>query len=258
MIARIVAPLIVGIVFLALWEAAVRYFAVPPYVLPGPIAIGTALWNDGAGLLSPLWVTLQITFAALAAAVVLGGALGILLAQSRWIELSFLPYAVALQVTPIVSIAPLIIIWIDDPFFAATICAWIVAFFPIVSNTTLGLRSTDRNLSDLFRLYRAGRWQTLRYLKLPTALPYFFAGVRISGGLALIGAVVAEFVAGTGGTETGLASRILEAGHRLQIPRLFAALFLLAVAGVLIYLALGWITNRALRHWHESALPEET
>ena len=160
--------------------------------------------------------------------------------------------------TPIVSIAPLIIIWIDDPFFAATICAWIVAFFPIVSNTTLGLQSTDRNLSDLFRLYRAGRWQTLRYLKLPTALPYFFAGVRISGGLALIGAVVAEFVAGTGGTETGLASRILEAGHRLQIPRLFAALFLLAVAGVLIYLALGWITNRALRHWHESALPEET
>ena len=258
MIARIVAPLIVGIVFLALWEAAVRHFAVPPYVLPGPIAIGTALWNDGAGLLTPLRVTLEITFAALAAAVVLGGALGILLAQSRWIELSFLPYTVALQVTPIVSIAPLIIIWIDDPFFAATICAWIVAFFPIVSNTTLGLQSTDRNLSDLFRLYRAGRWQTLRYLKLPTALPYFFAGVRISGGLALIGAVVAEFVAGTGGTETGLASRILEAGHRLQIPRLFAALFLLAVAGVLIYLALGWITNRALRHWHESALPEET
>ena len=257
MIARIAAPLTVGVVFLALWEAAVRHFAVPPYVLPGPVAIGAALWNDGAGLLPPLWVTLQITFDALAAAVVLGGALGILLSQSRWIELSALPYAVALQVTPIVSIAPLIIIWIDDPFLAATICAWIVAFFPIVSNTTLGLRSADRNLSALFRLYRAGRWQTLRYLKLPTALPYFFAGVRISGGLALIGAVVAEFVAGTGGTETGLASRILEAGNRLQIPRLFAALFMLAVAGVLIYLALGWITNLALRHWHESALPEE-
>jgi len=257
MIARIVAPLIVGVAFLALWEAAVRHFAVPAYVLPGPVAIATALWDDGLGFLLPLGVTLKITFAALAAAVVLGGALGVLLAQSRWIELSFLPYAVALQVTPIVAIAPLIIIWIDDPFFAATICAWIVAFFPIVSNTTLGLRSADRNLADLFRLYRASRWQTLRYLKLPTALPYFFAGVRISGGLALIGAVVAEFVAGTGGTETGLAFRILESGFRLQIPRMFAALFLLAVAGVAIYLVLGWIANLALRHWHESALPEE-
>lgn len=257
MIARIAAPLAVGIVFLALWEWAVRHFAVPPYVLPGPLAIGASLWHDGASLLRPLGVTLEITFAALAGAVALGGALGVLLAQSRWIELSILPYAVALQVTPIVAIAPLIIIWVDDPFLAATICAWIVAFFPVVSNTALGLRSADRNLTDLFRLYRASRWQTLRYLSIPTALPYFFAGVRISGGLALIGAVVSEFVAGTGGTETGLAFRILESGFRLQIPRLFAALFLLALAGLAIYLVLGWIATRALRHWHESALADE-
>ena len=136
-------------------------------------------------------------------------------------------------------------------------CAWIVAFFPIVSNTTVGLNSADRNLLALFRLYGASPGQTLLYLKLPTALPYFLAGLRISGGLALIGAVVAEFVAGTGGAETGLAFRILEAGYRLAIPRLFAALFLLSLTGIVIYLLLDLLSRRLLRNWHESALREE-
>jgi NitT/TauT family transport system permease protein len=164
---------------------------------------------------------------------------------------------VILQVTPIVAIAPLIIIWVNDVFLSLLVCAWLVAFFPIVANTTLGLNSADRNLVDLFRLYGASRWQLLRYLRLPSALPYFLAGVRISGGLALIGAVVAEFVAGTGGTETGLASRILEAGYRLEIARLFAALLLLSLTGVAIFAVLSWISRRLLAHWHESALPTE-
>ena len=132
-------------------------------------------------------------------------------------------------------------------------CAWIVAFFPIVSNTTVGLNSADRNLLMLFRLYGASPGQTLLYLRLPTALPYFLAGLRISGGLALIGAVVAEFVAGTGGAETGLAFRILEAGYRLAIPRMFAALFLLSLTGIVIYLVLDFLSRRLLRRWHESA-----
>jgi NitT/TauT family transport system permease protein len=255
---RIALPIVMLLALIAAWQVYVVLADVPHYILPSPWRIAQALYTDWPVLLPGLYVTVKITFIALGIALVGGVALAMLMAQSRWIELALYPYAVILQVTPIVAIAPLIIIYAPTTQAALLICAWIVAFFPIVSNTTLGLRSTDRNLSDLFRLYRAGRWQTLRYLKLPTALPYFFAGVRISGGLALIGAVVAEFVAGTGGTETGLASRILEAGNRLQIPRLFAALFLLAVAGVLIYLALGWITNRALRHWHESALPEES
>ncbi|HVA12081.1 MAG TPA: ABC transporter permease [Stellaceae bacterium] len=255
--ARFLAPLIVGVLILGGWEAVVRIEAIPPYILPGPIAIAAALGRDGPSLLGSLWVTLRITLAALAAAVILGGAIAILFAQSRLLEMSLFPYAVILQVTPIVAIAPLIIIWVDNTFLSLLICAWIVAFFPVVANTTLGLNSADRNLVALFRLYGASRWQMLRHLRLPSALPYFLAGVRISGGLALIGAVVAEFVAGTGGTATGLASRILEAGYRLEIPRLFAALLLLSLTGILIFAALSWLSNLLLRRWHESALPDE-
>jgi NitT/TauT family transport system permease protein len=255
--AEIAAPAIVGLLMLGAWEAVVRVNGIPPYILPGPVLVAEALWRDGPSLLGSLWVTLRITLAALAAAVVLGGALAVLFAQSRLLERSLFPYAVILQVTPIVSIAPLIIIWVNDTFLALLVCAWIVAFFPVVANTTLGLTSADRNLVALFRLYRATRWQSLRYLRVPAALPYFLGGVRISGGLALIGAVVAEFVAGTGGTETGLASRILEAGYRLEIPRLFAALLRLSLTGILIFAVLSWVSRALLAPWPESALPEE-
>jgi NitT/TauT family transport system permease protein len=254
---RIVAPLAVGAILLALWEAAVRINGVPPYILPGPLLIAETLWTDGPGLLGSLLVTLRITLAALAAAALLGGGIALLFSFSRILAVSLFPYAVILQVTPIVAIAPLIMIWVREPFLALLVCAWIVAFFPIVANTTVGLNSADRNLLALFRLYGASQAQTLRYLKIPTALPYFLAGLRISGGLALIGAVVAEFVAGTGGAETGLAFRILEAGYRLAVPRLFAALFLLSVTGIVIYLALDALSRLLLRHWHESAIAEE-
>ncbi|HEX7969309.1 MAG TPA: ABC transporter permease [Stellaceae bacterium] len=254
---EIAAPAAVGVLFLIAWEAVVRWNDIPPYILPGPMLVGETLWRDGPSLLASLAVTLRITAAALLAAVILGGALAILFAQSRLLELCLFPYAVILQVTPVVAIAPLIIIWVDNAFLALLVCAWIVAFFPIVANTTLGLNSADRNLVALFRLYGASRWQTLCHLRLPAALPYFLAGVRISGGLALIGAVVAEFVAGTGGTETGLAYRILEAGYRLQIPRLFAALILLSAAGIAIFAGVSWLTRRLIGHWHESALPRD-
>jgi NitT/TauT family transport system permease protein len=254
---RIAAPVTIGIMMLALWEAAVRVSGVPVYILPPPSAIAQSLWVDGPSLLGSLLVTLRITLAALAAAAIVGGLIALIFSLSRIVEISFFPYAVILQVTPIVAIAPLIIIWVPTPFLALLVCAWIVAFFPIVSNTTVGLNSADRNLLALFQLYGASRAQVLWFLRIPTALPYFFAGLRISGGLALIGAVVAEFVAGTGGTETGLAYRILEAGYRLAIPRLFAALFLLSVTGIAIYLVLDFISQRLLRHWHESAGRQE-
>ena len=246
-----------GAFLLTLWEIIVRAENIPPYILPGPPAIAASLWTDGPSLFSSLLVTLRVTLAALAAAAILGGSIAVLFSLSRILELSLFPYAVILQVTPIVAIAPLIIIWVQQPFLALLVCAWIVAFFPIVANTTVGLNSADRNLLALLRLYGASQVQILRYLKLPTALPYFLAGLRISGGLALIGAVVAEFVAGTGGTETGLAFRILEAGYRLAIPRLFAALFLLSLTGIVIYLVLDALSRVLLRHWHESALEEE-
>ena len=243
---RIAAPLAVGAVLLGLWEAVVRIEDIPVYILPGPLAIAQALLTDGASLLGSLLVTLRVTLAALAAAAILGAAIALLFSLSRLLEISLFPYAVILQVTPIVAIAPLIIIWVQQPFLALLVCAWIVAFFPIVSNTTVGLNSADRNLIALFRLYGASPAQTLRYLRLPTALPYFLAGLRISGGLALIGAVVAEFVAGTGGAETGLAFRILEAGYRLEIPRLFAALFLLSATGITIYLVIDFLSRLLL------------
>jgi NitT/TauT family transport system permease protein len=254
---RLAAPVAVGAVLLALWEIVVRFEGIPPYILPGPLLVAQTLWTDGPSLLGSLMVTLRVTLAALAAAAVLGGGIALLFSLSRVLALSLFPYAVILQVTPIVAIAPLIIIWVRKPFLALLVCAWIVAFFPVVANTTVGLNSADRNLMALFRLYGASRRQTLRYLKLPTALPYFLAGLRISGGLALIGAVVAEFVAGTGGAETGLAFRILEAGYRLAIPRLFAALFLLSMTGIVIYLVLDCVSRLLLRHWHESAIEEE-
>jgi NitT/TauT family transport system permease protein len=256
--ARIVAPLAIGLLVVLGWEVLVGLERIPSYVLPGPLLVAETLWRDGPSLLASLLVTLRITLAAFAAAVILGGAIAILFSQSRLLELSLFPYAVILQVTPIVAIAPLIIIWLKDQvFLSLLVCAWIVAFFPIVANTTLGLNSADRNLVDLFRLYGASRWQTLRYLRLPSALPYFLTGLRISGGLALIGAVVAEFVAGTGGTNTGLASRILEAGYRLEMPRLFAALLLLAATGIAIFAVLSWLSRRLIGHWHESVLPRE-
>lgn len=254
---RFIAPTVVGLLFLGLWESIVRANGIPPYILPAPTAVAASLWIDGPSLLSSLLVTLRITLAALAAAALIGGAIALLFSRSRLLELSLFPYAVILQVTPIVAIAPLIIIWVREPFLALLACAWIVAFFPIVSNTTVGLNSADRNLLDLFRLYGASPGQILRYLRIPTALPYFLAGLRISGGLALIGAVVAEFVAGTGGAETGLAFRILEAGYRLAIPRLFAALFLLSLTGIAIYLLLDLASHHLLRHWHESARADE-
>lgn len=256
-LARLLAPGLTGLLALLGWEALVRWREIPPYVLPGPWLVLRTLFTDGPSLLGSLVFTLEVTGLALLGSAVLGSLLAVLLAQSRWIEASLFPYAVILQVTPIVSIAPLIIIWVDKPFVALLICAWIVAFFPVVSNTTLGLRSADPYLLDLFRLYGASRWQTLVHLQVPTALPYFLAGLRISGGLALVGAVVAEFVAGTGGAETGLASRILEAGYRLQVPRLFAALLLLALSGIAIHVGLGLLSRRLLGHWHASALPNE-
>ncbi len=253
---RILAPLAIGLLALGGWEWIVVSNGIPSYILPGPLEVGRTLLRDWGSLSVSLWITLQITFAALFVAATLGLALAVLFAQSRVIELSLFPYAVILQVTPIVAIAPLIIIWVDDIRIALLICAWIVAFFPILSNTTLGLNSADGNLVDLFRLYRASRWQVLRRLRLPTAMPYFLGGLRISGGLALIGAIVAEFVAGTGGRASGLAYRILEAGYQLQIPRMFAALVLVSVTGIAIFLVMTLISHLALRHWHESAMKE--
>lgn len=251
-------PALTMIAAIALWEWAVRHYAIPHYLIPAPSRIATTLWTDGPSLMASAWFTIKLTLMALALAIVGGVTLGALFALSRPLEMSLFPFAVILQVTPVVAIAPLILIYVNSTFAALLICAWIVAFFPILSGTVIGLRSADHNLRDLFTLYRATPWQRLRYLLAPSALPFFMASLKVAGGLALIGAVVAEFVAGTTGRNTGLASRIIESSFRNEIPRMFAALVLVSLLGIGIFALTSWASRRVLGHWHESEIRRET
>jgi NitT/TauT family transport system permease protein len=254
---RIVIPIVTVLIVIAIWQAIISINHIPKYILPGPADVANALRTDWPILLPALWVTLQITFSALIVALIGGVAIGVILVQSRWIELAVFPLTVILQVTPIVAIAPLLLIYAPNTQIALLICSFLVAFFPILSNMVQGLKSVDHNLLNLFDLYGASRWQALRYLKLPAAQPYFMAGLRIGGGLALIAAVVAEFAAGSSGAGSGLAFRLLEAQYRLNIPRMFAALLLLSVTGVAIFGLTSLISWLALRRWHESAVRRE-
>ena len=249
---KIIWPAAVALLLLALWQALVVAFEVPVFLVPSPLRVAQALVGDAGLLFDALLNTLKITLLAFAVAVLLGTAIAFAFVQSRAIETALFPYAVLLQVTPIVAIAPLIIIWVKDPTASLVVCAALVAQFPVIANTTLGLRSVDPGLLAYFRLQGATRWQTLRRLRIPSALPYFFGGLRISSGLALIGAVVAEFVAGTGGTGTGLAYQILYAGYQLNIPRMFAALALIAVAGVVLFALMAGLSHWVLAGWHDS------
>jgi NitT/TauT family transport system permease protein len=250
-------PIAIMVAAIWLWDRICVWNEIPRYILPRPGVVAATLVSDRVLLFSSLMVTLRITFLSLLLAVAGGVGLAILFTQSKWVEMSFFPFAIVLQVTPIVAIFPLINIYVDNQTAKLLLCSWIVAFFPVLSNTTLGLNSVDRNLIDLFRLNGASRWQQLWHLRLPAALPYFLGGLKIAGGLALIGAVVAEFVAGASGQSSGLASRIIEAGYRLNAPRLFAALFLISLTGILIFLMLSLVSHLLLRRWHESALPAE-
>lgn len=256
-ILRIVMPTLAIMIALGIWEGLVRYYQVPHYLIPAPSLVAQTLVKDGPSLMASMWFTVKLTLISLGCAIIGGILLGMIFALSRPIEMAFFPFAVILQVTPVIAIAPLILIYVRDTFSALLICAWIVAFFPILSNTVIGLRSADHNLRDLFRLYRASPWQRLRYLLAPSALPYFMAALKIAGGLSLIGAVVAEFVAGTAGQSTGLASRILESSFRNEIPRMFAALFLVSLLGIVIFLVTSWLSRLVLGRWHESEIRRE-
>src|SRR6202161_163506 len=251
-IADLMPPLVVGILFLVGWEACCWFFRIPSYLVPSPSLIAKTFVADAPSLLHALRVTLRVTLIALALSIGIGTAIAFLFVQSPIIERSFFPYAIILQVTPIVAIAPLIIILVKNTQGALIICATIIAIFPMISNTTIGLRSLDAGHQDLFAINRASRLQNLIYLRIPSALPYFFAGLRISSGLALIGAVVAEFVAGTGGPHNRCALEILDAGFTLDIPRMFAALFLITLTGVVLFAAMVMLSQLALSNWHES------
>lgn len=254
---RILIPVVLVAVIVAVWSIGVELSGVPPYILPGPGAVGEALWKDWAILWPASLVTLKITLMALGLALIGGVLFAMLLVQSRWTEYAFYPIAVILQVTPIVAIAPLILIYAPSTQVALLICAFLVAFFPILSNMTQGLKSVDHNLLNLMELNGASRWQTMRLLKLPSAMPYFLTGLRIGGGLSLIAAVVAEFAAGSAGAGSGLAFRLLESQFRLNIPRLFAALLLLSLLGIAIFAVTSFVSWLLLHRWHESSVQRE-
>ncbi len=254
---KLLYPALVAVVLLGGWQALVVGFKLPPYLVPSPVLMLQTLMTDWQSLGASLLVTLKITLLSFGLATVVGVLISFVFVQSRAIETALFPYAVLLQVTPIVAVAPLIIIWVKNPTASLVICATLVALFPIISNTTLGLRSVDPDLQSYFAMNRASRLQTLVRLRIPSSLPYFFGGLRISSGLALIGAVVAEFVAGTGGAATGLAYQILMAGYQLNIPRMFAALLLISLAGVGLFALMAWLTRLALGSWHASELARE-
>src|SRR5712672_3743081 len=253
---RILAPAGFLALGLVLWDLVVRINGIPPYILPSPGLVLSTLVADWPILWSSLLATLATTLYGLALALAGGVGLAILFNQSRLIEHSLYPYAVILQVTPVVAVAPLLLIYLPQQA-AVLACAWIVAFFPILANTTLGLNSVDRNLKDLFEIYGASRIKVLLRLKLPAALPYMLGGLKIAGGLSLVGAVVAEIAAGSAGAGSGLAYRIAESAYRLNIARMFAALILLSITGVAIFFALSLVSYLLLRRWHESVLPGE-
>lgn len=256
-IAKWTLPSLVMVLSILGWHLYVTLNAIPHYVLPGPLLVGQSIIDDWGLLWPAMLTTSRLTILALLLAITGGVALAVAFTQSKWAEMSFFPYAVILQVTPVIAIAPLLQIYMDSAFAAALTCAWIVAFFPILSNTTIGLKSADHNLQDLFTIYGATRWQRLRYLSAPSALPYFLGGLKIAGGLALIGAVVAEFVIGRAGTGLGLASTLLEASYRFNFGRLYAALILISAMGVVIFAITSLISHLMLRKWHESALKRE-
>jgi len=254
---KVLYPLLVAVLLLGAWQGVVTGFKLPPYLVPSPLLMMQTLVTDWQVLGGALLFTLKITMLSFLVAVVLGTLVSFVFVQSRTLETALFPYAVLLQVTPIVAVAPLIIIWVKNPTASLVICAALVALFPIISNTTLGLRSVDPDLQSYFAMNRASRLQVLLRLRVPSALPYFFGGLRISSGLALIGAVVAEFVAGTGGNSTGLAYQILYAGYQLNIPRMFAALLLISLTGVALFVLMAWLSRAALGSWHASELSRD-
>lgn len=249
---KILYPTLVAVVVILLWQGWVSYFKVPQFLVPSPIVMLQSLWTNFGSLMMSLLFTLKITLISFLLSIVIGAAVAFVLVQNRFVETALFPYIVFLQVTPIVAIAPLIIIWVKDTTLSLVVCSTLMAVFPIISNTTQGLRSVSPGLLSYFQLSHASRLQILIRLRIPSALPYFFGALRISSGLSLIGAVVAEFVAGTGGNNTGLAYQILQAGYQLDIPLMFAALLLISLTGIVLFGVMSWISRRVLSAWHES------
>ena len=244
---RLLPPMALAVLVLAGWEIACRALQLPPYLLPPPSAVGVALIHRAPLLFASAAATFWMAFQALLVAFVLGGGLALAVSLNRSAEQAVRPFAVALQVTPVVAIAPLVLIWtgLDHADRAVVALAAAVAFFPLFSGVLAGLKSADPDLERLFDLYGASPVQRLIRLRLPAALPFILEGLRVAAGLSVIGAVVAEFVSGSGATQ-GLAWRLLEAGNRLRTADMLAALLCLMILGLALNAAVGAV-ERAVR-----------
>jgi len=248
---KIQSPFIIFL-FLVVWELLIHVFDIKWYLLPPPTMIIGSIYSNFFSLMSSLAITLKVTLTALAMSVIISLCVAIIFYFSRIIEKTMMPITVVLQVTPIIAIAPLISIWVDNSEIATLICAFLVAFFPLLTNTITGLKSTEKNHLDLMKLYRANKIQLLRYVVLPNALPYFLSGLKISTGLALIGAIVGEFVIGPISGHSGLAYRIIESGYQLEIPKMFASVVLISITGILLFNSTRLISYFLLKKWHSS------
>lgn len=250
-------PLIVLVILLGAWQGIVVVRNVPSYLVPSPVVVWQGFLDNSSTLLVAAMYTLRDALAGFALSIVLGVLIAMILAQSRTLERAISPYATMLQTIPIIAIAPIIDLIVGTGEVSVSIVAFIIAVFPVISNTTLGLTSVDHNLLNLFQMYNASRWQLLLKLRLPNALPYLLAGVRISSGLAVIGAFVGEIFAGSGGEEGGLGYIIQIAGTRLQMDVLFAATLLSALLGIAVFVAVNVVNYWILHNWHESAVRRE-
>jgi len=241
-----------AVVIFILWEASFHLFDMKWYLLPPPSMIFNSMLDNAYLLFSSLATTLRIAFTALILSIIISFSLAIIFYLSKFAERSIMPITVTLQVTPIIAIAPLISIWVNSSELATLVCAFLVAFFPLLANTMSGLKSTEKNHLELVQLYGANKYQVLRYVVIPSALPFFLSGLKVSSGLALIGAVVGEFVIGPISGHSGLAYRIIESGYQLDIPKMFASVFLISISGILLFNLIKLISFIVLRKWHSS------
>jgi NitT/TauT family transport system permease protein len=252
-------PAIVALVlFLVVWQAVIFFSGLKPFVLPGPVDVIASFGENSQQLLEAAWFTLQSSVVSFVLVIVLGTAVSFALASSKFVEKAFYPYAVMLQSTPVIAIAPIIIIWFGFGFGSIIVISVIIGIFAVIANTTQGLISVENNLQNLFKLYGASSNQTLWKLRLPFALPYMVTGWRIASAQVVIGAIVGEYMAGAGGANGGgLGIMIAVTAARLQTPLLFASALTSAFMGIGFFLIVNYIGYLLLRNWHESVLQHE-
>ena len=244
----VLPPVVILLVAVSIWQLGTIFTGIPAFVVPSPIRVTQAAWRTLPQLAAASWLTARAALCGLAASILVGTFVAFAFSQSRFLRRGCYPYAIFLQTVPIVAIAPLVILWFDRGFHSIVIISFAISLFPVITNTTTGLLSTDRDLLDLFRLNRATRLQTLLRLRLPSALPYLFAGIRIACGGAVVGAIVGEFFVGYGVTP-GLGALIRHKSERLNLAdELFAAVIASTLLGVCIFALVSAVGDAVLKH----------